>query len=368
MLTRAPKTDGYTRPMTAVDLEQVASLYASAFNRNTIPAGFGDYVQRVYFDHPDYSPEIGCQVFEASNGVIKAAIFSLPMRFQIAGQGYVGSMIGSFMRSSDSSPKSIQRMVLRLRPRNQDLAFVCSANLRSMNMASQIGSSVLPIHSLKWRRVFRPGNAWRNKLKTSQRPLMLQAGAPLLPVLDPVLRRLDRGLEVENTASLTSKEISLEEFRGLSQTYLQQFSVRPDWTAVEFNRIAEHANGNAKLGERRIRCVLDENGEQIGAYIYFWGEGRHAKVFDILSARGHDTHVVHELLAHLDGCGCTMATGRAQPYLMPALSLQRYVDFRHLGHVAVSSRHPEVVEAIRSQSVYLGGYASEDWNQLLTGF
>jgi hypothetical protein len=259
-------------------------------------------------------------------------------------------------------------MIMRFRPRNQDFAFVCTANLRSMNIANEVGGAVLPIHSLKWRRLFRPGKAWSRKLKTSHRSLVLRTAAPALNILDPVMRRLDKGLQVKSPQAVTSEGITQEEFRIHSMVFLDRFSVSPDWTEAEFGRILSQSQENSSLGELRFRAVKDGSGQPVGVFVYFWQPGQLANVFEILAARGRESEVVHELFAHLDGIGCSLATGRAQPYLMPAFSMHGYVDYRHQGHVAISSRHPEVQEAVQNHSIYLGGFASEDWSRLLTGF
>ncbi len=356
--------------MQVSDIDQVANLYKIHFRPNSgfDLAEFRQYAEDVYFSRADYSEDLGCQVYEESDGRIGAAILCVPMQIRHGSQTYHGRLLNCFVKHPDSSSAGVWRILSKLRARYQDFTFSDTANDMSWRIAQGIGGVYLPVQSLKWRRMFRPGSFLAQKVSGVGSALSGAASVAGSVLLDQPARRIEKGLQVLADESVSSQPISLMDFRQLAQDMLERFTVRPEWDTTEFAWIADKVLKNPDLGEVTVRKVLDGNGKVLGAYVYFLGADRSANVFNILSADGNDADVVNELLAHLDSTGCVVASGMAQPFLMTAFAKQKYVDYRHRGHYYVMTRHEGVLKAIARNEIYMGGFASESWNRLLTGF
>ena len=81
-----------------------------------------------------------------------------------------------------------------------------------------------------------------------------------------------------------------------------------------------------------------------------------------------EVEVIGHLGAALDAEGSALASGAAEPFRMNGSLRQRWLRFRSGGHFCMATRHPEIVDAARSNDIYIGGLASESWSRLLTDF
>ena len=149
---------------------------------------------------------------------------------------------------------------------------------------------------------------------------------------------------------------------------LQRFAVRPVWSRSEFNWLTAVAGLNTTLGELFCREVLNESGRVIGAYLYFGKVGETATVLNIVCEAGREFDVTAQMFHSLDAEGYAFAVGSAQPFLMNAISRQRWLSFHHRGYFCMVTRHADLKDAAQRNDIYVGGLASESWSRLLTDF
>ena len=149
---------------------------------------------------------------------------------------------------------------------------------------------------------------------------------------------------------------------------LQRFAVRPVWSRSEFDWLTAVASLNSTLGELLSREVVDEGGRVIGAYLYFGKAGETATVLNIVCEAGREFDVTAQMFHSLDAEGYVLATGSAQPFLMNAISRQRWLSFHHRGYFCMVTRHADLKDAVQRNDIYVGGLASESWSRLLTDF
>lgn len=364
------KPIGRLRPMDQADLDQVAELFSRNFrNAASFDAeDFKAYISAVFFDPSLYSKEHGSIVYENEAGRILASVFALPMQISAHRRVYTGRLMSFLMKDREASSHAVRLISMQLRARNQDFCFSDTANSLTRKLVLAGGGEVLPVQSLKWRRIYRPGA--HLGLKVS-RKLPAKAGRiarTLAGIGDPIIRKVESALVPENSGQARSWEIDLDRFHQLAMAYLPAYSVRPAWSRSEFDWIINQARKNTSLGQCFIREVVDGEGKNAGAYIYFLNQGGYAEVFNIIYAPGRESVAVDELLVHCDREGYVAVGGMNQPFMMPPLSEHKYVSFRHRGHFWILTRHRDIIDAIRRNDIYLGGLASEAWSRLMTDF
>jgi hypothetical protein len=132
--------------------------------------------------------------------------------------------------------------------------------------------------------------------------------------------------------------------------------------------LVQAASLNRSLGALQCRIVRSEDGRTIGAFLFFGRANRTANVLNVLCEEGRELDVTVAMFASLDKDGYAVAAGMGQPFLMNAISRQRWLSFRHRGYFCMVTRHADVKGAALSNDIYIGGLASESWSRLLTDF
>jgi len=364
------ETQGRVRPMAVGDLDQVAGLFLRNFRAGSCfdTSDFKTYVRDVFFDSSRYEEESGSIVYENAEGRILASIFSMPLQITANGRIHNGRLMSFFMKDVDVSTRAIWSMCMQLRPHRHDFCFSDTANVVTRKIVLAGGGEELPLQSLKWRRLFRPAAHLALKAARGLPGRPSRTAGALAGLCDPAIRRAARALVPENAAGATSRAIEPSRFHWLAQEHLARFSVHPTWSHAEFEWVLQQARKNRALGRCMIREVEDGNGNSLGGYLYFVNREGYAEVFNIVSAPGQECAVVGELMVHCDREGYVAAGGMNQPFLMSPLSEQKYVSFRHRGHFWIITRHPDIIDAVRRNDIYIGGLASEAWSRLMTGF
>lgn len=227
---------------------------------------------------------------------------------------------------------------------------------------------MLPIQSLEWHRAFKPLTA--AAIAYGRAVPVLRSRAVLAPLswLDQAMRRRRPSIKPAAVPECRTIPATPDAFFACAAPMLFRFPVRPVWDREEFDWLVGIASQNRHLGELHVRIVLDCGGQPIGAFLYFGRKGREATVLNLLCAAGREFDVVGQMLSSLDAEGYACASGIAQPFMMNAISRQRWLSFKHRGYFCLVTRHADIKEAALRNDIYIGGLASESWSRLLTDF
>ncbi|WP_439528216.1 GNAT family N-acetyltransferase [Pannonibacter sp.] len=358
------------RPMRPDDSEAVATLFTRVF-RPGAPAPHPDlvpYLDRLCFTAPGYSAETGSMVYDHPCTGLRSALLSIPFSFQFEDQPLTARLLSSFMADGREGQVGAARLSRYFRAPTQDLVFSDSASSVSADHWEMGGGCTLPIHSLEWRRVFRPMRAAaltvRQSLPAVGRALALAPWS----LADHVLRRAKPALRVDMPQGHVVEIATAEEFRRPALQMLARFRLRPDWNEAEFSWLVDIARQNLRLGPLQFRLVRDAGGAILGGFVFGGQPGQRAEVFNILCHSGAEKNTVKAVLASLDAEGFALAVGMAQPFLLSALQRHRWLTLKHRGFFCIASRHEAVMQAIREGSFYAGGLASESWSRLHADF
>lgn len=358
------------RAMERADVSTIGKLFNKIFRKTDCEAGedLKRYLETVFFGSPHYTPACGSVVHENGAGGIDSAILALPIEFLVHGRPTIARLLCAFMADGKTGAAGAARLARMMRAARQDMCFSDSSSPVSADHWVAGGGIVLPIQSLEWRRAFRPIVA--GAFLASRRVPLLRSRAVIgaLALLDRALRWRVPSTKPGSVPGFDTKPASLEEFRQCAGPMLERFSVRPAWSRPEFDWLASVASLNRNLGTLQCRKVICERGRTVGAFLFFGNENGIANVLNVLCEEGRELDVTAEMFASLDREGYAAAVGMAQPFLMNAISRQRWLSFRHRGYFCMVTRHADLMEAALRNDIYIGGLASESWSKLLTDF
>ena len=358
------------RPMRPDDSEAVATLFTRVF-RPGAPAPDPDlvpYLDRLCFTAPGYSPETGSMVYDHPCTGLRSALLSIPFGFQFEGQPLTARLLSSFMADGREGQVGAARLSRHFRAPTQDLVFSESASLVSAAHSEIGGGYTSPVHSLEWRRVFRPMRAAaltvRQSLPAVGRALALAPWS----LADHPLRRVKPSLRVDMSPGHVVENATAEEFRRPALQMLARFRLRPVWSEAEFAWLVDIARQNRHLSPLQFRLVRNAGGQIIGGFVFGGHPGQRAEVLNILCYSGAENDTVTAVFPSLDAEGFAMAVGMAQPFLLAPLQRHSWLTLKHRGFFCIASRHEPVMQAIREGSFYAGGLASESWSRLHADF
>ncbi|KSV66261.1 hypothetical protein [Sinorhizobium sp. Sb3] len=361
---------GNVRAMEPRDIPVVSSMFTRIFRKRQ-PAASEElqrYLETTFFGSPLYSPENGSIVYDDGTGGIGSAILALPMEFTVNGRHTVAKLLCAFMSEGKAGAVGAACLARAMRAAKQDMCFSDNSSPVSADHWVAGGGVVLPIQSLDWRRSFRPLKAWALTIGRQAPLLRSRVVIGPLTVADRILRRRRPRTKPDAAAGCTTRAIDLAAFVECAEPMLKRFAVRPVWSRSEFDWLTAVAGLNNTLGELLSREIVDERGRVIGAYLYFGKAGETATVLNIVCEAGREFDVTAQMFHSLDAEGYALATGSAQPFLMNAISRQRWLSFHHRGYFCMVTRHADLKDAAQRNDIYVGGLASESWSRLLTDF
>ncbi|HEV7322812.1 MAG TPA: GNAT family N-acetyltransferase [Ensifer sp.] len=358
------------RAMEPRDIPAVSGMFNRIFRKRTHEASeeLRQYIETTFFGSPLYSPENGSIVYDDGAGSIGSAILALPMEFTVNGRRTVAKLLCAFMSEGKAGAVGAACLARAMRATRQDMCFSDNSSPVSADHWVAGGGIVLPIQSLDWRRSFRPFKAWALTVGRHARILRSPVVTGPLALFDGFLRQRRPKTKPGAAAGCTTHAIDPAAFVGLAEPMLQRFSVRPVWSPAEFEWLLSVAALNKPLGDLLCREVREESGRVIGAYLYFGKARETATVLNIVCAAGREFDVTKQMFHALDAEGYALAVGSAQPFLMNAISRQRWLSFHHRGYFCMVTRHGDLKEAALRNDIYVGGLASESWSRLLTDF
>ncbi|WP_323013941.1 hypothetical protein [Devosia sp.] len=350
-------------PMRWQDAPEIAALFYRVFRKGqTPPPKFVDYLRAVFLAAPQYDETQASFFYRDGEGVVAAALLVVPMQIRCGERVFVGRLASNFMADPARPSRGAAGLVMGLRPRNQEFCFSDSCNAASADHWRALGCEVLPLQSLDWRRVFRPGQ-WLVARFASRLPPWL---VPLLRPLDALLRRLVPGLGAAGPAA--GQPMPLDAFIAEAPALLDRFTLRPVWGEDELRWLLAMAALNTVDGPLQCRQLRDGAGALLACTLFYARRGGVARVLNCLARPGAEAAMLDDLFAHLDDQGCAGVRGMAQPFLMPALWAQRFIGFVPRGAYGFSTRHSDIIAAIHRGDAYLGGLMGEDWSRLLRDF
>jgi len=238
------------RTCARADLPAVAALFQKTFREagRAAPRSLETYLAESFLEHPWYDPEVASRVHVDADGKVTGFIGVFPGRFEYRGKTISAAIAGSLMvENPEREPLAGAKLLRSVVKGPQHISISETTNLVSRRLWEPLGGKVVPLLSLDWFRVFRPG---------SSALAMLTERAPSARVLSPAAKAVDwvggawtrRNLRpVESPARLTlDKEPSDAAFAAALIELAKTAELRPAWTEAHVEWLLSQATGKAR--------------------------------------------------------------------------------------------------------------------------
>lgn len=352
------------------DIPAVAALFQKTFRRSEAkpPASLQAHLADVYLDHPWYDPEVAARVHVNAEGRVSGFVGVFPGRFAFRGRTLRAAIAGSLMVDDPAAdPLAGARLLRSLIKGPQDISISETTNLLSQGLWERLGSTVVPLFSLDWFRVFHPGAAALSLL-TERHP-----GAALLTpaawVGDRVGGRLAAGQLKPAAPSARMRRDgapSDAEFASAIGELARLAELRPAWSEDDIAWFLAHAASKERYGPCRRTIVRDGKGELAGCYVYHGRPGGTGRVLQVLARPDAVEDVVGCLLYEASEAGLSALRGRCTPQLTNAL-LKRNCIFVHRASTVIHTADQNLAAAAERGDAMITGLAGESWTRLIGG-
>ncbi len=350
------------------DMPAVAALFQKTFRNSgkAAPRSLEAYLAEAYLEHPWYDPEIAARVHVDAGGRVTGFIGVFPGLFGFRDKMVRAAIAGTLMvEHPDREPLAGAKLLRSVIKGPQDISVSETTNPLSQRLWEPLGGKVVPLLSLDWFRVMRPGGAAL---------AMLTEKFPRAALLAPAARAGDwigrawtrRTLEPgEPTARLSiNAEPSESEFATAVLELAQPIELRPAWRQEDVEWLLLQAARKARYGSLRRTIIRSRKGELAGCYIYHGKPGGMGRVLQVLARPGNASDVVDCLFREADQAGLSGLRGRCAPQLMDAL-LTRNCVFLHRASTVIHTANHELAHVVEADGALITGLAGESWTRLV---
>ena len=356
------------RNCTREDIPAVAALFQKTFRNSNAPPprSLEVCLADSFLDHPRYDPDIASRVHVDANGVVSGFIGVFPGRFEFRGRPVRAAIAGTLMvENPEREPLAGAKLLRSVIKGPQDISISETTNLVSKRLWEPLGGKVVPLLSLDWFRVMRPGSAALS---------MLAEKYPRATLLAPATRAADwigaswtrRVLQPgESPARLTANtEPSDSEFAAAVLELARPVELRPAWREDDLEWFLAQAAQKARYGSLRRTIVRGRKGELAGCYLYHGAPRRMGRVLQLLAAPNSFGDVVDCLFSEADRAGLAGLRGRCAPLLMDALLTRRCI-FLHRASTVIQTADRALAGIVEAGGALLTGLAGESWTRLV---
>jgi hypothetical protein len=350
------------------DLPAVAALFQKTFRDpdGAAPRSLETYVAESFLEHPGYDPEVAPRVHVDASRKMTGFIGVFPGRFEFRGRSVRAAIAGSLMvENPEREPLAGAKLLRSVVKGPQDISISETTNLVSKRLWEPLGGKVVPLLSLDWLRVFRPGAAALAML-TERVPAgrWLSPGAKAVDWIGGAWTR--HSLQPsEPPARLTlEKEPTDASFAAALIELANTTQLRPGWSAVHVEWLLSQAARKARYGSVHRTIVRDRKGGLVGCYIYHGDRGRIGRVLQLLARPNAVGDIVDCFFAEAHRVGLAGLRGRSAPLLMNAL-LTRNCIYLHRASTVFHTADRELAAAIDGGDALITGLAGEGWTRLV---
>ncbi len=353
------------------DIPAVAALFCRTFlkSKRLPPASLETHLADVYLSHPWYDPDVAARVHVNGEGRVTGFIGVFPGRFEFRGASFRAAIAGTLMAEDpEADPLAGARLLRSVIKGRQDISISETTNPLSQGLWERLGGTVVPLLSLDWLRVFRPGGAALSLLTERMPGAVLLA--PAAWAGDWLGRRWANGALLPAAPSsrlIRQADPPEADFVAAVRELAFRAELHPSWGSGEDVRwLLGHATRKERYGSVRRTIVRDAKGALAGCYIYHGKPGGTGRVLQVLARADAVEDVVDCLLYEADEAGLSALRGRLSPQLADAL-LTRNCVFAHRASTMIHTANDDLAGAVKRGEAMITGLAGESWSRLIGG-
>lgn len=345
------------RPLERADLDQAGDLFRRVLRPESTRGSdvFARFLGRTLLDSPTTDPEIPSLVAADDSGRIIGLIGTEIRPWRLGERRMRLAISEHWAVDPDARATGVGAWLLqRVLAGPQDASFTDTANAPTQTMWERLGGETIHLQCVSWIRVFRP--AGLAAALTGQRGTRRRAEA-LGRASRPLDAVLARRFEVE-PSDADGEPLTPTGFLAAVPVVGERLRLLPDydetfveWLLTELGRVEAD-------GRPVHRLVKGADGRVVGWYVYWLKPGNRSHVLQIAAEGRHVERVLDDLLWHAHSHGAAALIGRLEPRLMEPIRRRRCLlrmGERSLFH----SRHPELLEAVRSGDTLLSRFDGE---------
>ena len=356
------------RTFARADVPAVAALFQKTFREPGRPAtpALETCLAEAFLEHPWYDREIASRVHVGAEEKVTGFIGVFPGRFVHRGRTVRAAIAGTLMvESPEREPLAGAKLLRSVVKGPQEISISESTNLISRRLWEPLGGKVVPLLSLDWFRVMRPGAAAL---------AMFMERIPRGALLAPGAKAIDwvgKGWTERNLrpgsapGRLTLDSLPSDAaFAGAVGSLSEDFELRPAWSQADVEWFVSQAGHKARYGSLRRAIACNRKGETVGCYLYHGNRGGVGRVLQVLARPDAIGEVVDSLFAEADQAGLAGLRGRCTPGMMNSL-LTRNCLYVHRASTVFHTGDPELARTIKSGGALITGLAGEGWTRLV---
>jgi len=193
----------------------------------------------------------------------------------------------------------------------------------------------------------------------------LQITLPLAGATDILIRRVLKAPSARpRSARWHVEAIDAETFATIVPIFLPAFRLRPLWASQELDWLLGRASEKEASGALHFVKICDEGGALAGCCVFHGKTGGIANVLHIFAHAPHWSTVLDHVIVAAEAMGCSGIAGQANRMLLEHLYRYPGLTFQYAGGTAIRSTRKEVMDAVRSSDVLIGGLAGDRWTRL----
>jgi len=233
------------------------------------PRSLEAYLAEAFLDHPAYDPEIAPRVHVDNTGRVTGFIGVFPVQFVHRGRPVRAAVAGTLMvEHPEREPLAGAKLLRSMSRGPQDISISETTNLVSQRLWEPLGGKVVPLMSLDWFRVMRPGAAAVAVL--SEKHPRGSLFSPAARVVDALSGRwTGRALKTPKPPPRLTVicEASDSDFAAAILELSQSFELRPAWSAETVEWLLRQAARKVRYGPVHRTVVRGRGGELSGCYL-----------------------------------------------------------------------------------------------------
>lgn len=357
------------RNCSRTDLAAVAALFQKTFRNRAGPAprSLEAYLAEAFLDHPAYDAEIASRVHVDDTGRVTGFIGVFPVQLEHRGRQLRGAVAGTLMvESPEREPLAGAKLLRSVVKGAQDIAISETTNLVSQRLWGPLGGKVVPLMSLDWFRVLRPG-ASAVALLSEKYPSGGALLAPAARAIDSLSAKWTArsiNLAEPSPRLMSIREASDCEFATAVMELSRFFELRPRWSERMLEWLLRQAAPKARYGPVRQTIVRGRKGELVGCYLYHGEAGGIGRVLQFLARPSDTGEVLDNLLHEAHASSFAALRGRCSQQLMTAL-LTRNCIFLHRASTVIHTSDSELQRVVETGGALVTGLAGESWTRLV---
>jgi len=357
---------GPIRPCQVSNLSAVADLFWKVFRRRSAPAppSLPDYLQTLYFTHPDYDPDLGALVYEDTHANIRGFIGGIPLCLRLDDRPLRALVGGNHMVDPDlNDPLAGALLLRRFFAGPQDLTYSDTANPISVKLWESLGADILTPYSIRWLRVLRPGRFASSILR---RHRLGMVGSilfyPFFALVDRIGQNSFSPPVEEFPDSLDQRELDPDTFIP-ALPKLTGARLRPDYNRARLDWRLTRAGEKKEFGELVKTAVFQKN-RLLGWYLFYTRPGDLGHVLQVVARPRTLDRVLNHLFAHARRRGCVALLGYTDAKSFSAYTRTCCQLFLRGALAMAHARDPQLLQPLHHGEAFLSRLEGEWWTRL----